>query len=118
MSRQQTLFSLIHIRDFADVIIDDPTRENAPNYAEIQADINIFEEDGFYSPSIIAEPIRIRIHAYLVQEERNLYVPSTFFYADGRFYTALSRDDTLEVNISRSDPKTLKIDLSTSTSRR
>ena len=99
MSRQQTFSSLIHIRDFADSITPDPTRDNAPNYAEIQADINIFEEDGFYSPNIIAEPIRTRIHAYLTREERDLYVPNTFFYANGRFYTALSADDTLEVNI-------------------
>jgi hypothetical protein len=99
MSRQQTFSTLIHIRDFADSITSDPTRDNAPNYAEIQADINIFEEDGFYSPNIIAEPIRTRIHAYLPQGERDAYVPNTFFYADGRFYTTLSADDTLEINI-------------------
>jgi hypothetical protein len=61
--------------------------------------INIFEEDGFCSPNIIVEPIRTRIHAYLTREERGLYVPNTFLYADGRFSTALSTDDTLEINI-------------------
>jgi hypothetical protein len=90
---------MIHIRDFADSITDDPTRENAPNYVEIQADINIFEEGSFYNPNIIAEPIRTRIHAYLAREERDFYVPNTFFYADGRFSTALSTDDTLQINI-------------------
>jgi hypothetical protein len=90
---------MIHLRDFIDAITDDPTRENAPNYVEIQIDINVFEEDRFCSPNIIAEPIRTRIHAYLSREERDLYVSNTFFYADGRFSTALSTDDTLEINI-------------------
>jgi hypothetical protein len=99
MSRQQTFTTIIHLRDFIDAITDDPTRENAPNYIEIQTDINIFEEDRFCSPNIIAEPIRTRIHAYLTREERDLYAPNTFFYADGRFSTALSTDDTLEINI-------------------
>lgn len=66
---------MIHLRDFIDAITDDPTRENAPNYVEILSDINIFEEDGFCSLSIIAEPIRTRIHAYLTREERDFYVP-------------------------------------------
>jgi hypothetical protein len=99
MSRQPTFTNMIHLRDFADAITDDPTRENAPNYVEIQTDINIFEEDGFYGPNIIAEPIRTRIHAYMAREERDLYVPNTFFYTDGRFSTTLSTDDTLEINI-------------------
>jgi hypothetical protein len=99
MSRQPTFTNTIHLRDFIDAIIDDPTRENAPNYIEIQTDINIFDEDRFYSPNVIAEPIRTRIHAYLTRQERDLYVPNTFFYADGRFSAALSTDDTLEINI-------------------
>ncbi|KAF2184189.1 hypothetical protein K469DRAFT_689516 [Zopfia rhizophila CBS 207.26] len=99
MSRQPTFTNIIHLRDFIDAITDDPTRENAPNYVEIQTDINIFEEDHFCSPNIIAEPIRTRIHVYLTQEERDLYVSNTFFYAEGRFSTALSTDDTLEINI-------------------
>ena len=99
MSRQPTFTNIIHLRDFINAIADDPTRENAPNYVEIHTDINIFEEDHFYSPNVIAEPIRTRIHAYLTREERDLYIPNTFFYADGRFSTTLSTDDTLEINI-------------------
>jgi len=50
MSQQPSFSTLIHIRDFVDTITDDPTRENGSNYVEIQTDINIFEEGGFYSP--------------------------------------------------------------------
>ncbi|KAL8325259.1 hypothetical protein RB597_008495 [Gaeumannomyces tritici] len=91
MSRQPTFSSIIHLRDFVDTITDDSTRD-APNYAEIRADINIFDEDDFYSPDIIAEPIRTRIHVYMTRDERDLYTPNTFFYADGRFSTVLSAD--------------------------
>ncbi|KAL8296205.1 hypothetical protein RB601_003590 [Gaeumannomyces tritici] len=98
MSRQPTFSSIIHLRDFVDTITDDSTRD-APNYAEIRADINIFDEDGFYSPDIIAEPIRTRIHVYMTRDERDLYLPNTFFYADGRFSTVLSADGDLEISI-------------------
>ena len=57
---------------------------NVPHLHTTHFSINIFEEDGFCSPNIIAEPIRTRIHAYLTREERDLYVPNTFFYVDGR----------------------------------
>ena len=87
------------MRDFIDVITDDPTRENGQNYIEIQTDVNICGEDRFYSPNIIVEPIRTRIHAYLTAQERDLYVPNAFFYADGRFTTSLSENDNLEINI-------------------
>ncbi|EJT68090.1 hypothetical protein GGTG_14330 [Gaeumannomyces tritici R3-111a-1] len=93
-----TFSSIIHLRDFVDTITDDSIRD-APNYAEIRADINIFDEDGFYSPDIIAEPIRTRIHVYMTRDERNLYLPNTFFYADGRFSTVLSADGDLEISI-------------------
>ncbi|KAJ2899376.1 hypothetical protein MKZ38_003083 [Zalerion maritima] len=99
MSRQPTFSNTIHLRDFIDAIVDDPTRENAPKYVEIQTDINIFEEDGFCSPNIIAEPIRARIHAYLTRDKRDFYDPNTFFYADGRFSATLSADNTLEISI-------------------
>ncbi|KAL8377053.1 hypothetical protein RB595_007947 [Gaeumannomyces hyphopodioides] len=89
MSRQSTFSNTIHLRDFVDNITDDPSRENTPNYVEIQAEINVSEEDGFYSSRIDVEPIRTRIHAYLTQEERSLYIPNTFFYADGRFSAPL-----------------------------
>ncbi|KAF2183352.1 hypothetical protein K469DRAFT_583140, partial [Zopfia rhizophila CBS 207.26] len=96
---QPTFTNIIHLRDFIDAITDNLTQENAPNYVEIQTDINIFKEDHFCSPNIIAEPIRTRIHMYLTQEEQDLYVSNTFFYTEGRFSTALSTDDTLEINI-------------------
>lgn len=99
MSRQATFSNTIHLRDFVDRITDDPSRENAPNYVEIQADVNIFEEDGFYTSSIDIEPIRTRIHAYLTREERDLYTPNTFFYADGRFSAAQSAGGTLQISV-------------------
>ncbi|KAH8656736.1 hypothetical protein BGZ61DRAFT_372105 [Ilyonectria robusta] len=99
MSRQSTFSNTIHLRDFVDNIKDDPSRENAANYVEIQAEINIFEEDGFYSCSIDVEPIRTRIHAYLTREKRNLYVPNTFFYADGCFSATPSADGTLDSSV-------------------
>jgi hypothetical protein len=99
MSRQQIFTNIIHLRDFINTITDDPTRENAPNYIKIQTDINIFKENRFYSSNIIAEPIRTRIYTYLTREERDLYISNIFFYIDGRFFAALSADDTLEINI-------------------
>ncbi|KAM9876014.1 hypothetical protein VDGL01_09917 [Verticillium dahliae] len=99
MSPQSTFSNLIHIRDFVDNIMDDPTRENAPNYVQIQTEINIFEEDAFYSSDVKVEPVRALIHAYLTREERDLYVPNTFFFADGRFSATQSPDDSLEINV-------------------
>jgi len=96
MSRQPTLSNTIHLRDFVDIVTDDPTRSNT-SYVEIQTELNIFGEDQFYSPQVIVEPIRTRIHAYMKPEERELYVSDTFFYVDGRFSTALADDDTLEI---------------------
>jgi hypothetical protein len=94
--RQLSLTNTIHLRDFVDCVVDDPTR-TAPNYIEIQTDINIFEEDHFYSSNVIVEPIQTRIRAYVTQAERDLYIPNAFFYADGRFTTAVTSDDTLEI---------------------
>jgi len=74
--------------------VDNPARDS-PNFVEIQSDINIFDEDGFYSPNIIIEPIRTRIHTYLTREQRDAYVPNAFFYADGRFPSAPSEDGTM-----------------------
>ncbi|KAM6514230.1 hypothetical protein FALCPG4_015468 [Fusarium falciforme] len=88
MSQPTTFSNTIYLRDFVDAITDDPTRENAPNYVEIQTDINIFEEDGFCGSHVDIDPIHTRIHAYLTREERELYTPNTFFYADGRFSAA------------------------------
>ena len=99
MSRQPTFSSIIHIRDFVDSIADDPSRESPSNHVEILTEANVFEEDNFYSPSIVVEPIPTRIYAYMTREIRDLYLPNTFFYADGRFSTALSTDNTLEIKI-------------------
>ena len=65
MSRQPTFSSIIHIRDFIDTITEDLSRKSPSNFVDIQTDINVFGEDNFYSPSIVVEPIRTRIHAYL-----------------------------------------------------
>ncbi|KAL6406094.1 hypothetical protein AUP68_10656 [Ilyonectria robusta] len=99
MSRQATFSNTIHLQDFIDSVTDNPGRENAPNYVEIQTEVNIFNKDGFYGSRIDIDPIRTRIHAYLTREERELYTPSTFFYADGRFSAALSTDGTLEISV-------------------
>ncbi|KAH8653044.1 hypothetical protein BGZ61DRAFT_277385, partial [Ilyonectria robusta] len=99
MSRQSIFSNTIHLRDFVDNVTDDPSRQNTPNYVKIQAEINIFEEDGFYSFAIDVEPIRARIHAYLTRENRSLYVPNTFFYADGCFSATPSADGALEIRV-------------------
>lgn len=95
MSRQATFSNTIHLCDFVDTITDDPSWENAPNYVEIQTDINIFEEDGFYGSRIDVDPIHTRIRAYFTREERELYNPHTFFYAHGRFSAAQSQSGVL-----------------------
>ena len=97
-SRPPTLINTIHLRDFVDSVVGDPTRADT-NYIEIQTDINIFEEDRFYSSNVIAEPIHTRIRAYVTQAERDLYVPNAFFYADGRFTTAVTSDNILEITV-------------------
>jgi hypothetical protein len=97
-SRSLTLTNTIHLRDFVDCVTNNPTRlEN--NYIEIQADINIVEENRFHSTDVIVEPIRTRIRAYVTPAEREVYVPSAFFYAEGRFVTALTSDDRLEITV-------------------
>ena len=48
-----------------DSIIPDHTQLESPNYIEILADVNIFEEECFQTPNMITEPISTRIHAYL-----------------------------------------------------
>jgi hypothetical protein len=54
------------LRDFIDTIADDPTRDSS-HFVEIQTDINIFEEDGFYSPNIVVELVHARIHTYMTR---------------------------------------------------
>jgi hypothetical protein len=99
VSRPTTFSNTIHLRDFVDDIADDPTRQNAPNYVEIQTDINIFEEDGFCGSRVDIDPIHTRIHAYLTREERELYTPNTFFYAHGRFSAAQSPSGVLHISV-------------------
>jgi hypothetical protein len=99
MSRPTTFSNTIHLRDFIDAVTDDPARENAPNYDEIQTDINIFKEDGFCGSHVDIDPIHTRIHAYLTREERELYTPNTFFYAHGRFSAAQSPSGVLHISV-------------------
>jgi len=87
--------NIIHLRDFVDAITADPSWENEQNYVEIQTDINIFDEDGFYSHIITVESILTRIHAYLMQE-RQLYCSDTFIFAIGSFSAAASANSTLQ----------------------
>ncbi|KAH7114188.1 hypothetical protein B0J13DRAFT_460348, partial [Dactylonectria estremocensis] len=98
-SQQATFSNTIHLRDFVDSVTDNPGQENAPNYIEIQTEVNVFNKDGFYNSHIDINPICTRIHAYLTQEERELYTPNTFFYADGRFSAAQSAVGTLEISV-------------------
>jgi hypothetical protein len=82
-----------------DIVFDDPSKANNPNYIEIRSDINIIDEDRFYSSSVIVEPIHTRIRAYIPKEERDLYVPNAFIYADGRFSTTTTSENTLEITV-------------------
>lgn len=93
-----TLNNTIHLRDFVDGVVDDPTRAGI-HYIEIQTDVNIFEEDRFYSSSVVAGPIRGRECAYVAQAERDLYVPNSFFYADDRFTTAVTSGNMLQITV-------------------
>ncbi|KAF1814388.1 hypothetical protein P152DRAFT_465257 [Eremomyces bilateralis CBS 781.70] len=88
MSRLPSLSNIIHIRDFINTVTNNPTRQGSSNY-----------EDGFYYSDVVVKPIRARIRAYLTQEQRELFIPDAFFYADGRFSTTLSADNTLEINV-------------------
>ncbi len=99
MSRQSTLSNTICIRDFVDLVVSDPSREDNQNYVEIRADVNIFEENDFFSDDIVVEPIRTRIRAYLSRGNRNQYCPNAFFYAEGRFSATIAPDNALEMNI-------------------
>jgi len=88
-----TLTNTIHVRDFVDEVVQHADGNNV----EIRTDIHIFREDGFHSPKVIVEPIRTRIRTYLTPQDRELYVPNTFYFADGRFTTAMTSDNTLEI---------------------
>lgn len=97
MSQLPILPNTIHLRDFVDSITDDPTRDSAPNYVQIHTEVNIVQKAGFHSSVVNADPIPACILAYLTREERDLYSPNAFFYADGRFSTSPSVDGALEI---------------------
>jgi hypothetical protein len=96
--RLPTLTDMIYIRDFVDRVVNDPTRSDI-NYAEIQTEINIFQENKFSSANVIAEPIPTRIRAYIPPGERELYVHDTFFYAEGRFVATVAPDNKLTITV-------------------
>ncbi|KXH62495.1 hypothetical protein CNYM01_14036 [Colletotrichum nymphaeae SA-01] len=79
------LTNIIHIRDFIDEILPDSTRPETPNYTEIHAAVNVFQEDDFYDSTINSDPIQACIRVYLKRNERDLFVLNAFFYAHGRF---------------------------------
>jgi hypothetical protein len=89
----------IHIRDFVDAVTDDPNKADNHNYIEIQSDINVFNEDQFYTRRVTVEPIRARVRAYIPQVERDVYIPNAFFYANGRFSTTTTSDNTLGITV-------------------
>ena len=91
------LTNAIHIRDFVDTVLPDRTRSETPNYVEIHADVNIFQEDDFYDPGITVEPIHAYIRTYLTQSDLDLFTTNAFFYADGKFSTAITSDNKLEI---------------------
>ncbi|OHE90263.1 hypothetical protein CORC01_14440 [Colletotrichum orchidophilum] len=84
-SQLPKLTNIIHIRNFIDDVRPDSIRPETPNYAEIHATVNVFQEDDFYDTKIDSDPIQTCVRVYLKQNERDFYVPNTFFYADGRF---------------------------------
>ena len=88
-SRPPTLTNTIHLRGFVDGVVKDSTRTD-PDYIEIRTDVNISEEDRFYSSNVIVDPIPTRIRAYVPHPGRDIYVPNAFFYADGRFTTTIT----------------------------
>jgi hypothetical protein len=93
------LVNTIHIRDFVDCVLADRTRPETANFVEIHTDVNIFQEDEFYDSGITVEPIHTCIRAYLTASERDLYVTNAFFYAEGRFSTAVTTENKLEITV-------------------
>lgn len=93
------LANTIHIRDFVDCVLADRTRPKTENFVEIHTDVNVFKEDEFYDSGITVEPIHTCIRAYLTESERDLYVTNAFFYAEGRFSTAVTPENKLEITV-------------------
>ena len=93
------LANTIHIRGFVGCVLADRTRPETENAVEIHTDVNIFQEDKFYDSGITVEPIHTCIRAYLTEFERDLYVTNAFFYAQGRFGTAVTTENKLEITV-------------------
>lgn len=100
-STLHTFSNTIHIRDFILDVVPDGTRAQSTNsnYVEIHADVNVFPEDDFYDSTITVQPIHTCIRAYLTSPTRELYVPNAFFYADGRFSTAITTENKLQITV-------------------
>ena len=64
-SQPFTLTNTIHLQDFVDNVVDNPTKLDTPNYIKIHTEINIFKEDRFYSSNVVVKPIFTRIRAYV-----------------------------------------------------
>jgi hypothetical protein len=90
----------IHIRDFVLNVGPDKTKSDSTTscYIEIQADVNVFADDEVHDSTIIVEPIHTCIRVYIKDPHiRALYVPEAFFYAYGRFHTALTKENKMEI---------------------
>jgi hypothetical protein len=94
-SQPITLTNTIHLRDFVNEVVDDPTS----SYIEIHTDLNIFEEDQFQCSALTMDLIPTRIRAYVSQAERGLYAPEAFIYADGRFSAVVTSGNVLEIRV-------------------
>src|SRR5579871_5145780 len=100
-SRITNFTNTIHIRDFVLDVGPDHTRSDSSyssSQIEIQSDINIFEDDDIRDSSIIAEPIHACLRVFIKDPQvQDLYIPEAFFYAHGRFHTAVTRDNGMEI---------------------
>jgi len=87
----------IHIRDFVVDVGPDKYHEESSNYVEIHANVNIFPEEDFSDPSVIAEPIQTDIRAYVKPPNEMLYIPNAFFFAIGSFTTVVTSAKELKI---------------------
>ncbi|KAK2024525.1 hypothetical protein LX32DRAFT_675950 [Colletotrichum zoysiae] len=98
-SQLPKLTNVIHIRNFIDDFLPDSTHPETPNYIEIHAAVNVFQEDDFYDSTIDSGPIQTRVRAYLKQNERELYVPNMFFYTDRRFIVETTAEERPKLSV-------------------
>ena len=100
-SSQIKFTNTIQIRDFILNVVPDRTKtqlENS-NYVEIHTNVHLICEEKFKDHAIIMEDIPTCIRVYLPSEERRLFVPSAFFYAEGRFSTSSTTANKLEITV-------------------